>query len=184
MQGHDHCYEVIGPVDPDNKTPILDAISNRESVPTSESMSGYKGGTYVVDDGTLYFIGATCGEKRYYPYTKAQMDTYYPEHQVDNYFDLFTGMFCQPGAPSYSTFSVKDKTITVNSYTADADGNATLFNTFQVVRVKEHTPLAGLEDIRVQDIPQVDGVSKIFYQGQLLLVKDGVAYDVLGRPVK
>jgi hypothetical protein len=93
-------------------------------------------------------------------------------------------MFCQPGAPSYSTFSVKDKTITVNSYTADADGNATLFNTFQVVRVKEHTPLAGLEDIRVQDIPQVDGVSKIFYQGQLLLVKDGVAYDVLGRPVK
>ena len=184
MQGHDHCYEVIGPVDPDNKTPILDAISNREAVPTSESMSGYKGGTYVVDDGTLYFIGATCGEKRYYPYTKAQMDTYYPEHQVDNYFDLFTGMFCQPGAPSYSTFTVKDKTITVNSYTADADGNATLFNTFQVVRVKDHIPLAGLEEIRVDEIPQTDKTTKILYQGQILFIREGIVYDLLGRVVK
>ena len=184
MQGHDHCYEVIGPVDPDNKTPILDAISNREAVPTSESMSGYKGGTYVVDDGTLYFIGATCGEKRYYPYTKAQMDTYYPEHQVDNYFDLFTGMFCQPGAPSYSTFTVKDKTITINSYTADADGNATLFNTFQVVRVKDHIPLAGLEEIRVDEIPQTDKTTKILYQGQILFIREGIVYDLLGRVVK
>ena len=184
MQGHDHCYEVIGPVDPDNKTPILEAITNREQVPTSESMSGYKGGTFVVDDGTLYFIGATCGEKRYYPYTEQKMDSYYPEHQVDNYFDLFTGMFCQPGAPSYSTFTVKDKTITVNSYKADADGNSTLFNTFQVVRVKDHTPLAGFEEIRVEEIPQTDGVTKMIYKGQIVLVKDGVAYDVVGRVVQ
>ena len=52
------------------------------------------------------------------------MEGYYSAHKVENYFDLFTGMFCQPGAPSYSTFTVKDKTITVNSYTADKDGNA------------------------------------------------------------
>ena len=184
MQGHDHCYEVIGPVDPDNKTPILEAISDREEVPTSVSTSGYKGGTYVVDDGTLYFIGATAGEKRYYPYNEQKMNTYYPEHQVDNYFDLFTGMFCQPGAPSYSTFSVKDKTITINSYTADADGNATLFNTFQVVRVKDHTPLAGLEEIRVDEIPQTDKTTKILYQGQILFIREGIVYDLLGRVVK
>ena len=184
MQGHDHCYEVIGPVDPDNRTPILEAISDREQVPTSESMSGYKGGTYVVDDGTLYFIGATAGEKRYYPYNEQKMNTYYPEHQVENYFDLFTGMFCQPGLPSYSTFTVKDKTITVNSYKADAEGNATLFNTFQVVRVKDHVPLAGLEEIRVEELPQTDGVTKMLYKGQLVLVKDGVAYDVVGRVVQ
>lgn len=184
MQGHDHCYEVIGPVDPDNKTPILEAISDREEVPTSVSTSGYKGGTYVVDDGTLYFIGATSGEKRYYPYNEQKMNTYYPEHQVENYFDLFTGMFCQPGLPSYSTFTVKDKTITVNSYKADAEGNATLFNSFQVVRVKDHVPLAGLEEIRVEEIPQVDGVTKMLYKGQIVLVKDGVAYDVVGRVVQ
>lgn len=184
MQGHDHCYEVIGPVDPDNRTPILEAISDREQVPTSESMSGYKGGTYVVDDGTLYFIGATAGEKRYYPYNEQKMNTYYPEHQVENYFDLFTGMFCQPGLPSYSTFTVKDKTITVNSYKADADGNSTLFNTFQVVRVKDHTPLAGLEEIRVDEIPQTDKTTKILYQGQILFIREGIVYDLLGRVVK
>ena len=184
MQGHDHCYEVMGPVNPDTRTPILDAITDRIEVPTSESASGYKGGTFTVDDGTMYFIGATCGRKRYYPYTQAQMEGYYDLHKVENYFDLFTGMFCQPEAPSYSTFTVKDKSITINSYTANEEGNSTLFNTFTVVRQKEHTPLTGLEEIRIEKIPQVDGVSKVMYKGQLLLVRDGVAYDALGRVVE
>ena len=184
MQGHDHCYEVMGPVNPDTRTPILDAITDRIEVPTSESASGYKGGTFTVDDGTMYFIGATCGRKRYYPYTQAQMEGYYDLHKVENYFDLFTGMFCQPEAPSYSTFTVKDKSITINSYTADEEGNSTLFNTFTVVRQKEHTPLTGLEEIRIEEIPQVDGVRKVMYKGQLLLVRDGVAYDALGRVVE
>jgi hypothetical protein len=184
MQGHDHCYEVMGPVNPDTRKPILDAITDRIEVPTSESTSGYKGGTFRVDDGTMYFIGATCGRKRYYPYTQAQMEGYYDLHKVENYFDLFTGMFCQPEAPSYSTFTVKDKTITVNSYTADEAGNSTLFNTFTVVRETEHTPLTGLEEIRIEQIPQVDGVSKVMYKGQLLLVRDGIAYDALGRVVE
>ena len=183
MQGHDHCYEVMGPVNPDTKTPILDAITDREEVATSVSTSGYKGGTFKVDDGTLYFIGATCGEKRYYPYTKAQMEGYYNAHKVENYFDLFTGMFCQPGAPSYSTFTVKDKTITVNSYTADKDGNSTLFNTFKVVREKEHTPLTGWEEVVVETMPK-HGTTKMLYNGQILLVREGVAYDLLGRIVK
>ena len=184
MQGHDHCYEVMGPVNPDTRKPILDAITDRIEVPTSESTSGYKGGTFRVDDGTMYFIGATCGRKRYYPYTQAQMEGYYDLHKVENYFDLFTGMFCQPGLPSYSTFTVKDKTITVNSYTADKEGNSTLLNTFQVVRVKEHTPLTGLEDLRIEQLPQGDVTTKVLYKGQILLVRNGVAYDVLGHIVK
>ena len=184
MQGHDHCYEVMGPVDPDTKTPILDAIADREEVSTSVSTSGYKGGTFTVDDGSLYFIGATCGSKRYYPYSKVEMEGYYSAHQVKNYFDLFTGMFCQPGSPSYTTFSVKDKTITVNSYTADNEGNSTLFNTFKVVRVKEHTPLTGLEDIRVEQLPEGDVTTKILYKGQIVLIRNGVAYDILGNVLK
>ena len=183
MQGHDHCYEVMGPVDPDTKTPILDAITDREEVPTSVSTSGYKGGTFKVDDGTLYFIGATSGEKRYYPYSRTQMEGYYDVHKVENYFDLFTGMFCQPGAPSYSTFTVKDKTITVNSYTADQEGNATLFNTFKVVREREHTPLTGWEEVVVEGMPE-SGTTKMLYQGQIILVREGVAYDLLGRIVQ
>lgn len=184
MQGHDHCYEVIGPVNPDTKTPILDAITDREEVPTSVSTSGYKGGTFKVDDGTLYFIGATCGSKRYYPYSRAEMENYYDDHNVKNYFDLFTGMFGQPGSPSYSSFTVKDATITINSYTADENGNSTLFNTFQVVRTKAHTPLTGIEDIHIDHIPQVNGVTKLLYKGQLVLVRNGIAYDVLGRVIE
>lgn len=184
MQGHDHCYEVIGPVNPDTKTPILDAITDREEVPTNVSTSGYKGGTFKVDDGTLYFIGATCGSKRYYPYSRAEMENYYDDHNVKNYFDLFTGMFGQPGSPSYSSFTVKDATITINSYTADENGNSTLFNTFQVVRTKAHTPLTGIEDIHIDHIPQVNGVTKLLYKGQLVLVRNGIAYDVLGRVVE
>jgi hypothetical protein len=162
----------------------LDAITDREEVPTSVSTSGYKGGTYNVDDGSLYFIGATCGSKRYYPYSRTQMESYYSDHQVKNYFDLFTGMFCQPDAPSYSTFSVKDQTITVNSYTADADGNSTLFNTFKVVRTKEHTILTDLEDVRVEQLPEGDITAKVLYKGQIILMRNGVAYDVLGHVVK
>lgn len=184
MQGHDHCYEVIGPVNPDTKTPILDAITDREEVPTNVSTSGYKGGTFKVDDGTLYFIGATCGSKRYYPYSRAEMENYYDDHNVKNYFDLFTGMFGQPGSPSYSSFTVKDATITINSYTADENGNSTLFNTFQVVRTKAHTPLTGIEDIHIDHIPQVNGVTKLLYKGQLVLVRNGIAYDVLGRVIE
>ena len=150
LQGHDHTYEVIGPVNPDNCTPILDAITDREIVEggTEKNMTGYKGGTYCTDDGTLYFIGATCGRKRYGPHTRARMEADYEpdpakltkgKHDVENYFDLFTGMFGQPGKPSFTKITVKDDCIEFNSYTADDDeGNATLYNTMKVVRTKPH----------------------------------------------
>ena len=184
IQGHDHCYEVMGPVDADTRKPILEDIADREAVSTSVSMSGYKGGTYTVDNGAMYFIGSTCGHKRYWPYTKEEMEEDFNDHKVENYFDLFTGMFAQPDKPSFSVFTVNGKTITVESYTADAAGDATLFNTFKVVRNADHTALTGLEEVRIEDLSQVDGTAKIFFNGQILLVREGVAYDLLGRMVK
>ncbi|MBQ9339689.1 MAG: metallophosphoesterase family protein [Paludibacteraceae bacterium] len=144
LQGHDHTYEVIGPVNPDNCTPILDAISDREEVTIDKNrnITGYKGGTYNTNDGTLYFIGATCGRKRYYPHTKEKMEQDFTngKHDVENYFDLFTGMFGQPEAPSFTKITVKDDCIEFNSYTADDDeGNVTLFNTMRVLRTTPHS---------------------------------------------
>ena len=154
LQGHDHTYEVIGPVNPDDCTPILSAISDREGGPelggSNKNMTGYKGGTYCTDDGTFYFIGATCGHKRYYPHTRARMENEYTEdpdalqddkhHNVKNYFDLFTGMFGQPEAPCFTKITVKEDCLEFNSYTADDDeGNATLLNTMKVVRTKAHS---------------------------------------------
>ena len=183
IQGHDHCYEVMGPVDADTRKPIMEDIADRETVSTSVSMSGYKGGTYTVDNGAMYFIGSTCGHKRYWPYNKEEMEEDFNAHKVENYFDLFTGMFAQPDKPSFSIFTVKGTTITVDSYTANPDGSADKFNSFVVKRVKAHTPLTGLEDVVVDQLPQTNGVTKILYNGQILLVKDGVAYDVLGQVI-
>lgn len=151
LQGHDHTYEVIGPVNPDNCTPILSAISEREEVGVdkNKNMTGYKGGTYVVDDGTFYFIGATCGHKRYYPHSRERMEADYTDdnktlqddkhHNVKNYFDLFTGMFGQPEAPTFTKITVKDDCLLFESYTADDDqGHVSLLNTMKVVRTKPH----------------------------------------------
>ena len=146
LQGHDHCYEVIGPVNPDTQKPIKHAINDLE--PSVLSASRNKGGTFIVDDGTLYFIGATCGSKRYDPNPKAVMEADLDKHKVENYYDLFTGMFCQPGAPSYSTFTVEGNKITVNSYKVLKGEAPELFNTFYIKRTKDHSsPASSISQI-------------------------------------
>lgn len=183
IQGHDHCYEVMGPVDADTRKPILADIADREAVSTSVSMSGYKGGTYTVDNGAMYFIGSTCGHKRYWPYNKEEMEEDFNAHKVENYFDLFTGMFAQPDKPSFSIFTVKDRTVTVESYTANPDGSADKFNTFVVQRTKKHTDEASGLD-QVQDFLNSDATIKLLHEGQVLIIRQGVAYDLFGRVVK
>ena len=184
IQGHDHCYEVMGPVDADTRKPILEDIADREAVSTSVSMSGYKGGTYTVDNGAMYFIGSTCGHKRYWPYTKEEMEEDLEAHKVENYFDLFTGMFAQPDKPSFSIFTVKDRTITVESYTANPDGSADKFNTFVVKRTQKHSGeiQSGLEQLH--DALQNSTTTKVLHNGQVLIVREGVVYTLFGQQVK
>ena len=186
IQGHDHCYEVMGPVDADTRKPIIEAIADREKVSTSVSMSGYKGGTYTVDNGAMYFIGSTCGHKRYWPYTEERMNDEFNAHKVENYFDLFTGMFAQPDKPSFSIFTVKDRTITVDSYTANPDGSADKFNTFVVKRTKAHTGEGNLPTNleQVQDLLNGNHPAKILHNGQVLVIRDGAMYTVLGQKVQ
>ena len=176
LQGHDHCYEVIGPVDPDTRTPILNAIEDLE--PTVLSASRNKGGTFTVNDGTLYFIGATCGAKRYSPNSKAVMEADLSKHKVENYFDLFTGMFCQPGAPSYSVFTVDGDSITVNSYRIYRGKAPDLFNTFTIKRTKEHGASKSIKQT-IKD----GGVAKVLYDGRMYLLRENIAYNALGQIV-
>jgi hypothetical protein len=180
IQGHDHCYEVIGPVNPDTRTPILSAISDVETVSgggSAANMTGKKGGTFVTDEGTLYFIGATCGRKRYDPYNRTKMDSYIDKHHVENYFDLFTGLFGQPGAPSYTRFTVKESGIELNSFTAAKNDNTTLINTMRAVRNAPHTTPSGIETTVAE--PK-DG-QKFLQNGILLIRRDGKTYNVLGQ---
>jgi 3',5'-cyclic AMP phosphodiesterase CpdA len=170
LQGHDHCYEVIGPVDADTKKPILSAIEDLE--PSFMSMSKNIGGTFTVNDGALYFIGATCGTKRYSPNSQAVMEGDIDKHKVDNYFDLFTGYFGQPGSPTYSAFTVDGNTITVNSYRVNIDGSAYLYNTFRIKRTKSHSS-------------QKSGKKalKLMQNGSMCIVHDNITYNAVGQIV-
>lgn len=134
LQGHDHTYEVIGPVDPDTRKPLLDAVTDQQTVAADPvtNATGKRNGTYNVKDGTLYFIGATCGAKRYTPLSREEMDASKHIHKVENYFDLFTGMFGQPGAPSYTRVTVRKDHLLLESFRVHPDGRTELFNTIKI----------------------------------------------------
>ncbi|MCQ2341977.1 MAG: fibronectin type III domain-containing protein [Paludibacteraceae bacterium] len=165
LQGHDHCYEVIGPVNPDTRKVVEGAVSNvtNTAVNANTNMTGLKGGTFCTDEGTLYFIGATCGRKRYYPNSRAEMEELKPVHKVDDYFDLFTSTFGQPGAPSYTRVNVSTNGLELKTYTASSTGTRTEYNTIKVVRTQPHTSPTAL--------PQIPGKS---------FEASGI-YDVLGN---
>ena len=186
IQGHDHCYEVMGPVDPDTRQPIMEAIEDREAVSTSVSMSGYKGGTYTVNDGSMYFIGSTCGHKRYWPNSAEDMEEIYDLTKVDNYFSLFTGMFAQPDKPSFSVFTVNNRTITVDSYTANPDGTAEKFNTFVVKRTVAHTGEPSDTPTNLEQLQDSlnSSATKVLHNGQVLIVREGAVYTLFGQQVK
>ena len=191
IQGHDHCYEVMGPVDADTRTVVQRAISGVQTVPvnTVSNMTGKLGGTFETDDGTMYFIGATCGHKHYYPESRAQMESEYTtdqsllydnkHHNVPNLFDLFTSRFGQPDAPSYTRFNVTNNGIEVVTYYVDAEGNKTEFNTFTVTRKYPHGHGQGYE-LRDKDIHEGD---KFIRNGQLFIKKNGMIYNVIGQKI-
>jgi hypothetical protein len=60
------------------------------------------------------------------------MDASQHIHKVENYFDLFTGMFGQPGAPSYTRITVKKDHILLESFKVKDDGKTELFNTLKI----------------------------------------------------
>ena len=87
-------------------------------------------------------------------------------------------MFCQPGAPSYSAFTVDSNTITVNSYKVLRGQEPILFNTFYIKRTKEH----GTSQSIKQTIKN-GGVAKVFYAGNMYLLRENIAYNALGQIV-
>ena len=200
IQGHDHCYEVIGPIDSDTRKVVPGSVTDTiHALPEAtgrwerkENKTGIEGGTFTTDDGTLYFIGATCGNKRYEPYSRYVMDTAYTtnpallydnhHHNVENLFDLFTSKFGQPGAPSYTRFNVSDNGIEVVTYMIDAEGNKTAFNTINVKRSHRHGEGTGVESTKFDaSIPEGE---KFIRNGQLFIRKDGRTYNILGKTVK
>ena len=160
------------------------------AVNTNTNMTGKEGGTFVTDDGTLYFIGATCGRKRYYPYSREKMEAEYTtdpailfdykHHNVKNLFDLFSSKFGQPGSPSYSRFNVTGEYSEIVTYKTDNDGNKEVFNT---IRVKNSRPSHTGSGIRQTQDNDMSRCGKFLRDGKLFVVKNGITYNVIGQRI-
>lgn len=137
FQGHDHIYEVIGPVDNLTKTLEVGEVTEVENVTPSgvrENMTGKAGGVYNVAKGTLYFLNNSAGKKKYEPRSEQDMIDAYSAHGVENYWSLFSGKFGQTGAPMFSKVHVSKDTISVDTYDVDGNGKATLFDAFKIIK--------------------------------------------------
>jgi hypothetical protein len=165
FQGHDHIYEVIGPVI--NSTVKLDEGAIQEQIDVTggvrENMTGKQGGVYNVANGTLYFLNNSAGKKKYEPRNEEQMDAAYSATQVDNYWGLFSGKFGQTGEPTFSSVTVSTDTIAISTYTVDGNGKATLFDSFKVV--KDGTATAVASVLSQQVSMDVDANSNIVVSG-------------------
>lgn len=137
LQGHDHVYEVVGPVRNASKTLVAEGVQNVEIVGqpgARENMTGKKGGVFNVNEGTLYFLNNSAGKKKYEPRNEAAMIAALPKHEVSNYWGLFSGKFGQTGEPTFSRVDVSTGKITIETYTVDDLGQPTLFDSFTVVK--------------------------------------------------
>ena len=197
IQGHDHCYEVIGPVDPETRTVIPGSVTDTVRVAPeatgrwerSSNKTGLEGGTFATNDGTLYFIGATCGRKRYEPHNRALMEEEYTtdpailfdyhHHNVLNLFDLFTSKFGQPGSPSYTRFTVTSEYLEAKTYYLDENDNPLEFNTIRVVNNRPST-YQGVENAQEGNAVVSD---KFIRNGQLFIRKNGEIYNLIGQKI-
>jgi len=156
MQGHDHIYEVMGPIF--NKTKVQNAISNQQSVTRTvrDNVTGKMGGTFDVKNGTLYFLNNSAGRKKYEPRDSIAMKTAEANLGITDYFTLFTGRFGQTGEPTFSNITVSTDSINVKTYTVDDMGVATIFDDFKIVKsniinwsnpadIVYNTPLSNVE---------------------------------------
>jgi hypothetical protein len=189
IQGHDHVYNVIGPVDNSTRKLVPNSVFDVRTVTqnSNTNMKGLEGGVFDVSNGPLYFSNGTIGKKRYYPYTKEKMEEGFSKHGIEDYWDLFTGKFGQSGKSTYSAIRVDGDTLTISTYAADNADTKELYDEFKLfrkgvrpVKVPED-PITGVEvgsreKLYVYPNPASDRIST-----NIKNIKKVVAVDVAGR---
>jgi predicted phosphodiesterase len=133
LQGHNHIYEVIGPVK--NKKIVQEETHYVQDVTPvyPQNISGKSGGIFDVKEGTLYFLNGYSGAKKYYPTPFASM----PDSSitgVSNYLSLFTGRFGQNGNPTYSHVSVSTDCIIITTYEVLPNGADALLDEIKMAK--------------------------------------------------
>ena len=134
LQGHDHIYEVIGPVY-DNQL-VEGAVSHQKTVTMNnpENVTGKSGGIYNTQEGTLYFLNNSNGIKKFNPLSEEEMVGWEYKTNVPGYFGLFTGRFGQSGRPTFSNVRVTADTIFITTHEVFDDGHTELFDEIKVVK--------------------------------------------------
>ncbi len=174
FQGHDHIYEVIGPVNNSTKTLLTDEVEKVEMVGEGgerENMTGKSGGVYNVNKGTLYFLNNSAGRKKYEPRNKEKMIAALEKHEVENYWGLFSGKFGQTGEPTFSKVDVTPDTISITTYTVDNAGNATEFDSFKIVKNNGTTA--------IEEAAQANNGVKIFFDTPAGIVVQGITPETV-----
>lgn len=144
LQGHDHIYEVIGPVSLMDQTLIADEVQCVQTVEGGrrENMTGKEGGVFNVAQGTLFFLNNSAGKKKYEPRNESEMIAALADHGVENYWGLFSGKFGQTGEPTFSRVHVTDSKITIDTYCVDPKGNSNLYDSFDIIKDPSHVSVA------------------------------------------
>lgn len=137
IQGHDHVYNTIGPVDNTTKTVVPGSVQNVRTAPVvvQSNMNGKTGGTFDVTSGTFYFINNSASRKKYAPTTQSSMNSSSSTTGVPNYWSLFTGRFGQTGEPTFSNIDVTSDTIFISTYAINnTTGNTYLFDQIKITK--------------------------------------------------
>lgn len=134
LQGHDHVYEVIGPVKGNKLVP--NAVTNQQSVGVDRwtNLTGKSGGIFNVKDGTLYFLNGHGGTKEYGPFTREEMESVETELGVPDYFGMFTGRFGQTYNPSFSRVCVSSDTICIKTFTVSGPNIAIPYDSIKIIK--------------------------------------------------
>ena len=136
LQGHDHMYEVLGPIK--NNTLVEGAFTDRKvaAFDARANLNAKSGGIYNVTSGTLYFLNNSAGKKKYEPRSQEDMSSedVIRATGIPNYFSLFTGHFGQDGNPMFSNITVSTDNILVKTYEVDSSGAALPFDEFKIVK--------------------------------------------------
>ena len=134
LQGHDHIYEVIGPVR--NFSLIPGSIKDQTYVRPDdrENVTGHLFGIYNVKNGTLYFLNNSVGKKKYNPLTKLGMDSLEIKTGIKDYYSLFTGRFGQTGYPTFSNCRVTPDTIFISTWQVFDDGSSSLLDKIKITK--------------------------------------------------
>ena len=125
--GHDHVYQVIGPVY--NKDTVPGSINDVQPATQHDTINttGKSGGIFNVKKGTLYFCNNRFGTLPFYPFPFDSMPGI-QSGDIPDYPSLFTGMLGQNGAPTYSNVSVSTGKIIITTHEIVNGGQTSLKN--------------------------------------------------------